>query len=432
MRPALAREPATRPRRRRARLVGRALVVATLLACLPGSAPPLGAFSEDFFDNLRGRLSFSANDGELRAQLSGTLDLEFFSFAPAPPGLYPTRDTSLFSPRLSLFLDAQWGSTLYGFAQARLDRGFDPGDRPLEARLDEMALRYTPWQDGRLSVQAGQFATVVSKWVERHGSWENPFITAPLPYDHPTPVSDRRVPASAAALVYGYDREGDNTYDHLPLIWGPSYASGFSVSSALGRFGLAAEVKNAGLSSRPQAWPITHTGLADPTLSGRVGFSPDPRWTFGLFASRGPYLAAEDAYGLPYRTRSGDHHQIVLGHDTTFAWRHLQIWLEVLGVRFELPRIGPADATAWTLEAKYKTAPRFFTAVRIQRMTFSDVDVHPGLRRPWGRDVWQWDLAATWRLNAHVQSKMQFTLQQIDGREPRSGHTIATRITVRF
>ena len=45
-----------------------------------------------------------------------------------PPGLIDAAGDSLFNPRLSLFLDVQAGPHVYFFAQARLDRGFDPTD----------------------------------------------------------------------------------------------------------------------------------------------------------------------------------------------------------------------------------------------------------------------------------------------------------------
>src|ERR1051326_5533257 len=131
---------------------------------------------DDFFDRLDTALTLSAFQNNLRARLSGTLDLEFYNFEQPPPGLIISASDNLFNPRLSLFVDAQLGSKVYFFAQSRLDRGFDPSDHGAQLRLDEYALRYTPWEDGRLSLQVGQFATVVGRWVERHLSWSNPFI----------------------------------------------------------------------------------------------------------------------------------------------------------------------------------------------------------------------------------------------------------------
>src|SRR6266550_4310834 len=55
------------------------------------------------------------------------------------------------------------------------------------------------------------------------------------------------------------DSEIDNPFN--PVIWGPSYASGISVSGRLGRFDYAVEMKNASLSSRPESWYITENGF---------------------------------------------------------------------------------------------------------------------------------------------------------------------------
>src|SRR3982750_4627478 len=113
---------------------------------------------DDFLDRLDSALTVSAFQDNLRARLSGTLDLEFYNFQQPAPGLINSETDNLFNPRLTLFLDAQIGSQVYFFAQARLDRGFDPTDQGANVRLDEYALRITPWQDGRFTFQAGQFA----------------------------------------------------------------------------------------------------------------------------------------------------------------------------------------------------------------------------------------------------------------------------------
>src|SRR5262249_58275272 len=108
---------------------------------------------------------------------------------------------NLFNPRLTLFLDMQIGSQIYFFAQSRLDRGFDPTDFGANIRLDEYAVRITPWQDGRFSVQVGKFATVVGNWVPRHLSWENPFINAPVVYENVTAIRDKYAPYSPLFFV---------------------------------------------------------------------------------------------------------------------------------------------------------------------------------------------------------------------------------------
>src|ERR671937_495822 len=160
-----------------------------LCFCLLISSAP--AFEIDaLFDRLDAALTVSGFQDNFRARLSGTIDLEVYNFEQPAPGLIDSHSDNLFNPRLTLFLDAQIGSQIYFFTQARLDRGFDPSDEGAQVRLDEYALRITPWQDGRFTFQVGQFATVVGNWVPRHLSWDNPFINAPLVYESVTALED--------------------------------------------------------------------------------------------------------------------------------------------------------------------------------------------------------------------------------------------------
>src|SRR5438045_7388253 len=101
--------------------------------------------TDDLLDRVDTALSAAAFQDNLRTRLSGTIDLEGYHFQQPAPGLIDSRIDNLFNPRLTLFLDAQIGSQIYVFAQSRLDCGFDPSDRGAAVRLDEYALRVTPW-----------------------------------------------------------------------------------------------------------------------------------------------------------------------------------------------------------------------------------------------------------------------------------------------
>src|SRR5882724_9636274 len=200
---------------------------------------------DDALDRLDSTLTISGFQDNFRARLSGTVDLEFYNFQQPAPGLIDSEIDNFFNPRLTLFVDAQVGSHIYFFSQSRLDRGFDPSDNGAQIRLDEYALRITPWDDGRLTLQIGKFATVVGNWVPRHLSWENPFINAPIVYENVTPIRDKFAPLSVFDFVYGFYYY--QKYAFNPIIWGPSYASGISVSGRLDRFDYAVEMKNASL-----------------------------------------------------------------------------------------------------------------------------------------------------------------------------------------
>ena len=384
---------------------------------------------DELFDRLDQALTFGAFHENVRARLSGTVDLELYHFEQPAPGLIDSDIDTLFNPRLTLFLDTQIGSHVYVFVQSRVDRGFDPSDHGAQVRADEYALRVTPWDDSRFTLQIGKFATVVGNWVARHLSWDNPFINAPLPYENVTAISDKSAPASARDFVNRFERE---KYEFVPVIWGPSYASGISVSGRLGRFDYAAEMKNASLSSRPESWSVAAMGFEQPTFSARVGFRPTEPWNLGVSVSDGAYFRREAQPTLPAGRDTDDYREFVLGQDISYAVRHLQLWAEFYEARFEVPRAGDADTFAYYFEAKYKFAPQWFAALRWNQQFFSNIDNRAGRGLPWGPDLARIELAAGYRFTSHTQIKVQYSYQHETSGTEDDNHLIATQFTVRF
>jgi hypothetical protein len=384
---------------------------------------------DDLLDRLDAALTVAAFQDNFRARLSGTIDIEGYHFEQPAPGLIDSKIDNLFNPRLTLFLDAQLGPQIYFFAQSRLDRGFDPSDHGAQVRLDEYALRFTPWKDGRFTLQVGKFATMIGNWVPRHLSWENPFINAPLVYENVTAVSDKVAPRSIDYFVYRFHGE---KYEFNPVIWGPSYASGVSVSGRLGKFDYAAEMKNSSLSSRPESWDATEVGFDHPSFSTRLGFRPNQMWNFGFSASEGPYFRTEAEQTLPRGRDIDDYRELVLGQDISFAWHHLQLWAEFYEARFEVPRVGDADTFAYYFEAKYKFTPQLFGALRWNQQLFDTVPDGRGDRVQWGQNLGRIDLSAGYRFTPHTQLKLQYSFQQQTTGPRDTNHLLAAQFTVRF
>ena len=385
---------------------------------------------EDLLDRIDTALSVTAFQQTLRARFSGTIDIELYHLQQPPPGLINSNIDNLFNPRLTLFLDTQIGSQIYFFGQSRLDRGFDPDNRGAQIRLDEYALRITPWADGRFTLQAGKFATVIGNWIPRHLSWDNPFINAPLVYENVTGISDKGAPTSARDFTRMF--EPNAKYEYNPVIWGPSYATGISVSGRIGHFDYAAEMKNSALSSRPESWNALETGFANPSFNSRLGFRPNQMWNFGLSLSDGPYFRPEAERTFPRSRDIDDFREFVLGQDASFAWHHLQVWAEFYEARFQVPLAGDADTFAYYFEAKYKFTPRFFGALRWNQQLFSDVDIAAGRERRWGQNLGRADVAAGYRFTAHTQVKLQYSFQQETSGPRDTNHLFAAQFTLRF
>ena len=391
-------------------------------------AVPVTAGAESMLDRLDSALTWSSDEGEWRARLSGTLDLEGYHYSGSVPGFVFTDGSDLLNPRLSAFLDMQLGAHVYGFAQARFDRGFDPQDGAAQARLDEYAVRWTPWEDSRLNVQIGQFATVVGNWTLRHLSWDNPFIGAPGPYTTMTPISEE----SLFDPLDDHHFSADESYEYNPIIWGPSYATGVAVSGKLGHWEYAAEWKNAALSSRPEAWTLRDMHAGRGTFSGRVGWRPNEAWNVGFSASDGVYMSSVVSGDLPPRVELSDFRQTVIAHDISYAWRHFQFWGEVFGSRFSIPGVGDGDVLGWYVEAKYKFTPRWSGAVRLNQMLYGELPGADGVARPWGEDSWRADFAVTFQMTEFSQVKLQYCYLTHPGGESPDGHMIAAQFTVRF
>ena len=384
-------------------------------------------------------LGVSLFKGNVQARVSGLLDFEGYYVAQPPPGLIQSEHSFLFNPRLTLNLDAQLGPHLYAFVEMRADRGFDPSDWDGQVRLDEYALSYKPWSDAGWRIQVGKFATVIGNWSRRYDSWTNPFINAPLPYENVTPIYDRETPATTEDFLDSR-YEGAENYERSPIIWGPSLTSGVAIFGQIGRFNVAAEMKNAALSSRPEVWDATQQTWQHPTWSGRFGWQPNPTWNLGFSASAGPYLRPDavlsDEYSLepalPPGKSIGDYREIVLGQDISFAWHHWELWAEFFETRFQVPRVGNADTFAYYLEAKYKFTPQLFGALRWNQQIYGTIRNEEGQNEKWGNDIWRVDAALTYRFTPDVQAKIQYSIinQQLPLHEWEN--YVAGQVTLRF
>lgn len=398
--------------------------------------------ANDWLDSVDEALTFSAFEHNFRGRLSGLADLEGYAFDRPAPGLIDTRRSALFNPGLTLYVDLQAGSWLYGFVQARVDRGFDPSGSDARMRADEYAIRVTPWQDRRFSLQAGKFATIVGSWVNRHDSWESPFITAPLPYENPTPFWDSVGADSPQTLrAWGHvTADGgfssadvySDKYLRNPVIWGPSYTTGIAITGHLGAFEYGAEMKNSSLSSRPDSWDLQADGFEHPTFSARFGLRPNAMWNFGFSGSGGSYLLPEAEVTLPPGKSIKDYREFLLGQDISFAWHHWQVWAEFYEVRFEVPTVGHADTFAYYLEARYQITPQLFGALRWNQQLYGDIPDGTGGFARWGRDIWRVDISLGYRFTPRIQVKIQYSFQQEDFSELDLAYTLAAQFTMRF
>jgi hypothetical protein len=359
------------------------------------------------------------------AKASLLLDMEgYFSESPSPGLLF--EDGAFFQPRLSLFLEGRANDYLSFHGLLRADRGVDPGLAPDgEVRMDEYYLEARPWGDDRLALRVGKFATVFGSWAGRHHSWENPFVTPPSLYGDLTPITSRAAAISPAVLA-GRRNAVTNKQTWLPLIWGPAYTSGLSLSGRVDTLSYALELKNVSPASQPERWDAIHDGFSSsPTITGRLGWQPLPEWNAGVSFSHGAYLD-ESTGSLP---DLDDYAQTIVGIDVGYAKGHLQVWAELAYASFDVPGVGNVDTVSGFIEGKYKITAQWWAALRWNQSWYGDI---PGLDVGWDRSAWRVDMALGYRFTENVQAKVQYSLLDDNGNGLEGRHLLALQLSLRY
>lgn len=408
---------------------GRCCLIASV-AAMTALWPLAPAFAQEHLDTLSDKLVFASDDGKLRTNLSAMIDTALFAAESPPQGLLFSDDDVFLAPQLSAFVDAQIGERVTLHGQLRADRGFDPGWKPDgQVRLDEYFVQIRMLKDEGLNLRIGKFATVFGTWAPRSLAWDNPLITAPGPYDDMVPITDRLAPGDAAKFA-ARRNVADNKAEWVPIVWGPSYATGVAMMGQIDVLDFSAEVKNASLSSRPETWEITRDEFQTrPTLSGRIGWRPRPEWALGLSFSQGPYLQDVARTTLPAGSDVNDFQQKTWGADASFAHGALQLWSEWIRASFDVPRVGTVEVLSGYIESKYKFDPRIWGALRLNQSWFGNT---PGLGTSWDRDSTKLDLALGYRHSTHVQMKLQYSLSEQRAPDVEGQHLLAAQVTVRF
>ncbi|MGV3664374.1 MAG: porin [Prosthecobacter sp.] len=401
----------------------------SLITCVILAIAPQ-AFAQAFLDTVDDKMSFQSAALGLRADLSMMADATVYAAEQPAQGLLYGDDHVFFAPRLITFLDVNVGSRVLLHGQMRVDRGFDPASASGgQVRLDEYFLQLRLGPQEEINLRLGKFATAFGSWPKRNLSWDNPLVTAPMAYEDMLPMTDGFAPGGLAGFAARRDMP-DNKRDWVPIVWGPSYATGLSLFGRVDVFEYAFEVKNAGIASRPQTWDGVQDGFrTNPTFTGRVGLRPAPEWTLGTSFSHGPYMTDIANRTLPAGTSVNDFTQTTWGIDAGYAHRKWQLWSELLAARFEVPRVGDVDVLSGYVEAKYKITPQLWAAARWNQSVFSDV---PGLTTGWDRDAWRFDLALGYRFTEHLQLKLQYSVGDKDGPDQEGDHLGAMQLTVKF
>jgi len=390
---------------------GNAWSALALGACVVWQLPSVaraGDPLDDVVDQIRDMTSFQTEKGDVSLDFDFYATVDNWVISQPPPGIMVTGQNYLNSPRLSMLGTLQVQEWLSIFALGDVDRGFDPTDGSIQIRPDVYYAKISPF-GGILQGKFGAIPTSYGQWVNRHFSWQNPLVNAPLAYEWFMGIrgdTARITPKTAPA----------NRSTWLPIIWGPSYTSGGQFNGTLDRVDWAFEFKNDALSSAVPFWQLWENPLDGSALTytGRLGWRPTTEWNLGASGSTGSYVVPNSFPGWQNYLQNN------VGVDVSWAHGDLELWGEAHWSSFDiraspLAQAGTVGVVSYFMETRWRFDAQWWLAGRWNQQLYGD---KPGSSDSWDNDVWRIDACLGWRVDRTLTVKTQFSYTDESGPPP--------------
>jgi class 3 adenylate cyclase len=345
--------------------VATALGLAMLAAASPAVAQTLPTLEQ-------AGIRYTSLSGWLQITPSGRLDVTGYAGRRAPSWLVPTTDAFV-APRASVFVDVFAGSRLYARGEARADRGEEPAPRPIQARIEQAFVRWTPFRAVDAGIQAGKFVSPFGGYPQRHNDPGDAFIRAPLPYEYRTVICAGIAPGSPAGFLTWRDKPDIFRAIGSPVVWGVPYQAGVMASGVLRGVSARFAVMNSAPSSPPGDWNPRLGRPQHPSVVAAVGMQVVPELRLGLSYDRGPYMRRR-VQDLPADDPWYEYDQELWGAEAVLARGPLETHAELFLDRWEVPRMhnDPRDVS-YTVESRLKLGPGRYVAARYGAIRFDDV-----------------------------------------------------------
>lgn len=343
-----------------------------------------------------------------------------------------TQGDSQFEPyRVRLFLDAEVSPGFTVFLQSIQHEG---GHFPIE--MDAAYLRWTPWADRDLHVQAGKIPWPVGTWGPRTYSDKNRLIGSPLMFQYHTCLAwddvarnvDQLVAAAGTGQTglaysfghsYGMTIVDDRWWDVGVVALGSAEGFEFSLGSTMGTPG----------------WPEPN---ADDTPGngylGRVGYSPTPELRFGVSGSIGPWMPTWSEWALAEGASLRDYMETTAMGDAALTLGRIDVQAEGFEKSWETLRTGTLRVRGGYVEASAMMDAGWWLAARAEVMRFSDVTPTSGTPRPWDDDIDRIELGGGYRITQDVRAKLAWQRNRLrpPGAEVRDEDMIALGMSIQL
>ena len=356
-------------------------------------------------------------------QLQPSVRIDATAFVPANNPAWLIEETAPFiAGRASLFLDAFVRDHIYGLAELRVDRGATPSDRGIDARIEQLFVRWSPFNDFDANLQAGRFVSPFGNFPQRHDSPTHAFIRPPLNYDYRTVISSTSLPGTNDGF-FGWKNEPDIRRPHgAPAVWAAPYQLGAMLFGSVRMVSFRAAVMNSAPSSEPDQWNrMVSDGLS---FVGHAAIQVSPELRAGVSYNRGAYLADEAMSGFI---------QQLIGAELTVTRGFVEVRAELLHDTWEVPRvIDNLVDVSYYLEGKFKLRPGLFGALRFGEMRFREAQRSNGSSEVWDYNVRRIQLAGGYQITEQIGIRGEYMFNQTDGPIDPDDNLLSMQMTWSF
>jgi hypothetical protein len=258
-------------------------------------------------------------------------------------------------------------------------------------------LRVKPWTAHDITIQLGRVPPTFGAFARRTYPSDNPLIGYPLAYQYLTSLRTDSLPADADDLMRRRGRGwldrftiGDQTLEHgIPLVTAFRWDTGVQVHAATENNVVNGTVAvTAGTLSNP----LFHDDNTGPQVAARLEFRPVAGLLVGASAARGPFVNAEAAAAAVGDGHDREFTQTAWGADVEYSRGYMLLRFESIVSEWRLPIVRqpaiavPLRAVSSSVEGRYKLAPGFYVAGRLDHLGFNDLHATTATA-PWDAPV---------------------------------------------
>ena len=309
-----------------------------------------------------------------------------------------------------------------------------------EVRSDNLAtprvhaayLRFRPWAERALDVQAGRIPPTFGAFPRRSYASDNFLIGYPLGYQYLTSLRSDALPASTADLLRMRGRGWAPRFPigsqekkaGLPLVNALRWDTGVQARVEWRRLEALAAYTVGTLSS-----PRLRDDNGGGQISARIAAHPVVGLVLGGSVARGAYLdhVPLDAIGLD----ADGYVQQAFGADAEYSRGYWLLRAEGVWSGWDMPAIreplvfGPLRARALSVEGRYKLWPGLYAAARLDDLAFNQL---PGTAVSWDADVRRVEVGLGWRVRRHVLFKAVYQHNRRDDGRRRPLGVVAAQV----